>query len=114
LTSVIVLLVTRSAHVATVAIFAMGCGLAGSFPIVLSFAADRYAELSGTALGVVMTMALAGGMLMPYVAGVLGASVGLRGAFVLVPASLAVLMVLLTVVARRIAAPPLSPSVVTR
>jgi MFS transporter, FHS family, glucose/mannose:H+ symporter len=112
--SVIVLLAAHGAIVATAATFLLGCGLAGSFPIVLSFAGDRYAELSGTAFSVVMSMALAGGMLLPYAAGVMGAAVGLRGAFALVPASLVLLMALVAVVGGRIAAPPLSASVVTR
>ena len=98
--SVLLFVVTRSTSVATAAIFLLGCGLAGSFPIVLSFAGDRYAHLSGTAFSVVMTMALAGGMIYPYVVGVLGASAGLRPAFLIVPASLVAEIGLLALVTR--------------
>ena len=95
LVTVSLLVVTHNVSVATTAIFLLGCGLAGSFPIVLSFAGDRYAHLSGTAFSVVMTMALSGGMIYPYVVGVLGATTGLREAFLIVPLSLVVQISLL-------------------
>ena len=56
--------------------------------------ADRYAQLSGTAFSVVIVMALTGGMVLPYVTGVLGASYGLRGSFVIVPVALVLLALL--------------------
>jgi len=100
LASVLLLIFTKNTSIATAAIFLLGCGLAASFPIVLSFAGDRYATLSGTAFSVVMTMALAGGMLYPYVVGVLGASTGLRNAFLIVPASIIVQIGLLAHISR--------------
>ncbi len=76
-------------------VFLIGCGLAQTFPVVLGFVGDRYAELSGTAFSVVIIMALVGGMLMPYGMGVLGAAYGLRGSFMLIPAALVLLATLL-------------------
>jgi len=61
---------------------------------------DRYAQLSGTALSIVIAIALVGGMLMPYAAGVLGGAYGLRVSFVLVPVSLVLLATLLGVLGR--------------
>jgi FHS family glucose/mannose:H+ symporter-like MFS transporter len=63
--------------------------------VVLAFVADRHAALSGTAFSVVMVMALTGGMLLPYLTGVLGTSYGLRGSFLIVPTALVLLAVLL-------------------
>ena len=70
--------------------------------MVFGFVGDRYAELSGTALSIVIAIALVGGMLMPYAAGVVGGGYGLRVSFVLVPVSLVVLATLLGVLARQI------------
>jgi hypothetical protein len=80
--------------------------LAGS--LVFGRSSIATAHISGTALSVVMTMALAGGMLMPYAAGVLGAAHGLRTAFLLVPIALVVLALQLASLSRRIAATPVA------
>ena len=96
------LILTRSASVAAVGVFVLGCGFAAVFPVVLAFVGDRYAELSGTAFSVVIVMALTGGMLLPYLTGVLGASYGLRGSFVIVPVALVLLATLLAISRDRI------------
>jgi FHS family glucose/mannose:H+ symporter-like MFS transporter len=88
LASALLLVMSRGSTTAAVAVFLLGCGLAGTFPIVLGFVGDRYAHLSGTALGVVFGMALVGGMVLPYVAGVLGGARGMRVSLLLVPVCL--------------------------
>ena len=92
---------TRSAAVAALGVFLVGVGFSATFPLVLGLVADRYTELSGTAFSVVMVMALIGGMTLPYVAGVIGASYGLRVSFLIVPAALVLLAVLLSLVSSR-------------
>ena len=96
------LILARDASVAALGVFLLGVGLAATFPVVLGFAGDRYAELSGTAFSVVIVMALTGGMLLPWLTGVLGATYGLRGSFVIVPVALVLLSVLLAIVASRL------------
>jgi fucose permease len=91
----LLLLTTHSIGVAAVGTFALGVGFAAMFPTVLGFIGDRYTSLSGTAFSVAIAMALCGGMLMPYAAGVLGTHYGMRSSFVLVPAALVVQAVLL-------------------
>ena len=98
------LILARDASVSALGVFLLGVGLAATFPVVLGFAGDRYAELSGTAFSVVIVMALTGGMLLPWLTGVLGATYGLRGSFVIVPLALVLLSVLLGVVASRLRA----------
>jgi len=100
----LLLLGTRSASLAALGVFLLGCGFAATFPVVLGFVGDRYAHLSGTAFSVVIVMALTGGMILPYVTGVLGASYGLRGSFVIVPVALALLATLLVTGSSRLAA----------
>src|SRR6266581_591657 len=81
----------------------MGAGFAAAFPVVFALVGDRYASLSGTAFSIVLAMALTGGMLLPYLTGILGQAYGLRTSFLLVPAALAVQALLLSASLRRAA-----------
>jgi len=106
----LLLILTRSVSLAVVGVFLLGCGFAASFPVVLGFVGDRYAHLSGTAFSIVIVMALPGGMILPYTTGVLGASYGLRGSFVIVPVALVCFALLLTATTSRLAARPVIES----
>jgi FHS family glucose/mannose:H+ symporter-like MFS transporter len=99
----LLLLLARSASLAAAGVFLLGCGFAASFPVVLGFVGDRYAHLSGTAFGIVIVMALTGGMILPYTTGVLGASYGLRGSFVIVPIAVVALASVLIATTPRLA-----------
>lgn len=101
LAGALLLLATRSVPVAALGVFLLGAGFAATFPVVLGFVGDRYARLSGTAFSLVIVIALVGGMILPYATGVFGNMYGLRGSFLVVPAALVVLTLLLTVVSRR-------------
>ena len=96
------LLMTRSVSIAALGVFMLGVGFAATFPTVLGFVGERYAELSGTAFSLVIAMALCGGMLLPWLAGILGASYGMRGSFIIVPAALLLLALLLGILSRRL------------
>jgi fucose permease len=72
---------------------------------VLGFIGDRYAALSGTAFSVAIAMALCGGMLLPYTAGLLGNRYGMRGSFVIVPIALITLAAFLTALSRKLRSP---------
>jgi MFS transporter, FHS family, glucose/mannose:H+ symporter len=100
------LLSTERVAVAAIGVFLVGAGLAATFPTVLGFIGDRYAALSGTAFSLAIAMALVGGMLLPYVAGVLGGRYGLRGSLLIVPAALVTLTILLGILSRRLRAIP--------
>jgi FHS family glucose/mannose:H+ symporter-like MFS transporter len=92
---------SRSLGAAATGVFLLGVGFAATFPVVLGFVGDRYPNLSGTAFSIAFVMALTGGMVLPYVTGVLGASYGLRTSFLVVPIALVGIVVLLGVVRRR-------------
>ena len=96
----LVLLNTQNPHIAGVSVFMLGIGFAATFPTVLAFVGERYADLAGTAFSLVISMALVGGMLMPWLAGVIGASRGMRGSFVIVPTALVLLAILLGILVR--------------
>jgi MFS transporter, FHS family, glucose/mannose:H+ symporter len=91
---------SRGLALAAAGVFLLGVGFAATFPVILGFVGDRYAHLSGTAFSIVFVMALTGGMLMPYVTGVLGGRYGLRTSFLVVPIALVGIVVLLGVTRR--------------
>lgn len=78
-----------------------GLALAGIFPTVLGLAAARFQEHSGTVFGILFTIALSGGMTIPWLAGHLADAAGLRWVFVLVAANFAG-VALLSVAARKV------------
>jgi fucose permease len=78
----------------------MGLALAGVFPTVLGMAGARFERHSGTVFGILFTMALSGGMTIPWIAGHLADAAGVRAAFILTSANF-VMVALLSVVARR-------------
>lgn len=96
------LLGTDTIGIAAVGVFLLGVGFAAMFPTVLGFIGTRYVALAGTAFSAAFVMALSGGMLLPYSAGVLGDRFGMRGALLIVPAALAILAVLLGILSRRL------------
>jgi len=96
------LLTANSVTAAAIGVFLLGVGFSAMFPTVLGFIGDRYSSLSGTAFSLAIAMALIGGMLLPYIAGVLGGTLGMRRSFVIVPAALAMLGILLGVLSRRL------------
>lgn len=95
---------SRSVLSAALGVFLIGVGFAATYPVVLGYVGDRYARLSGTAFSIVLVMALIGGMVLPYVTGVVGGARGLRTSFLIVPLALVLQVLLLTVIARRVVA----------
>jgi MFS transporter, FHS family, glucose/mannose:H+ symporter len=103
---ILLLLLSGTRGPAAAGIFLAGAGLAAGFPVILGYVGDRYAALSGTAFSIVLVMALTGGSVLPYATGAMAEAWGLRGSLVIVPAALALQLVLFGVVARRLAAQP--------
>jgi fucose permease len=103
LAGALLLIATQTPGLAALGVFSLGLGFAATFPVVLALVGDRYVALSGTAFSVVMVMALTGGMLLPYVTGVLGGIYGLRASFVIVPVALVMLASLLVAANSRLA-----------
>lgn len=100
------LLATHSVAIAALGVFLLGVGFAAMFPTVLGFIGTRYAALSGTAFSAAIAMALTGGMLLPYIAGILGEEYGMRGSFLIVPTALVILAGLLGILSRRLRGTP--------
>ena len=98
----ILLLMTSNVVLATLGVFMLGVGFAATFPTVLGFVGERYAQLSGTAFSLVIAIALVGGMFFPWLTGVLGGRYGMRGSFVIFPVVLATLAMLLGILSRKL------------
>lgn len=105
----LLLVATSSVVAASAGVFLLGVGFAAGFPVILGFVGDRHPQLSGTAFSLVIVMALVGGMILPFVTGVLGFAYGLRASFLIVPVALVLMAALLGVVVRRLV-PAASPA----
>jgi fucose permease len=89
----------QSPGVAALAIALCGFSLAGVYPAALGIAGSRFKSHSGTVFGILFAVALAGGMVLPWVAGRLGGAAGLRFVFGMIAASFAAILVLSRVAA---------------
>jgi fucose permease len=89
-----------NAPLAAAGIIVSGFALGGIFPTVLGVAGAAFPSQSGTVFGLLFTVALTGGTLLPSLAGQLAASAGLRAVFVLVAVNFTGVALLNTVVHR--------------
>lgn len=87
--------------VAALGIVICGCSLAGVYPTSLGIAGDRFQSHSGTVFGILFAIALAGGMILPFAAGQIGAVAGLRWVFGMIATAFAAILAL-SRMARRI------------
>ena len=105
LIAAVLLISTGNLVVASVGVFLLGVGFSATVPMVLGFVGERYVQLSGTAFSLVIAMALLGGMLIPWMTGVLGGRFGMRSSFLIVPVALVILGILLSILARSLRSP---------
>lgn len=78
----------------------LGVGLAAGFPVVLGLVGDRYSHLSGTAFSLVLTIGLTGGMVLPWLVGVVADLTTIRVALGVLPILLLLIFILLGQVRR--------------
>lgn len=79
---------------ASAAIVATGLTLSPIYPTVLGIAGSHYRQHSGTVFGILFTIALCGGMLLPWISGQLAQRTGLRAVFAVVATAFAVIAIL--------------------
>jgi MFS transporter, FHS family, glucose/mannose:H+ symporter len=83
------LMITSSGIITAVAgLVITGVGFAAAFPLILAFVGDSYSKLSGTAFSLVLAMGLLGGMLFPWLTGIMAEIFGLRMALLIAPISI--------------------------
>lgn len=92
------MILSNSLAISVSGLFLIGFGFAAAFPVMLGYVGDLYARLSGTAFSIIFVIALIGGMLFPYLVGVVGQLLGLRLSFIVVPISLCCIAALFRIV----------------
>lgn len=95
------LLLSSSVVLSTTSLFVIGMGFGSCFPLVLGFIGGLYPDISGTAFSIAFSIALTGGMSMPYVTGIFSDLFGIQQAFLIIPISLILFFGLISVVLRR-------------
>jgi fucose permease len=85
--STVLLLAARSVTLAGVAILLLGFSIATIFPTVLGLAGASYAGHAGTVFGILIGLALSGGMTFPWLAGRLSEQYGIRKGLLIVIAN---------------------------
>ena len=99
LTGCILLQLANAYSVAVAGLICVGVGLAAGFPVMLAFVGNLYAEVSGTAFSIVLTIALIGNMLVNFVMGLVAQHYGVQHlttvAFVLLAMMLLLALVIL-------------------
>lgn len=101
LTGFVILLSAQNAVPAVTGLIILGVGFAAIFPVTLGYVGDLYEKLSGTAFSIVMIFGLFGGMLFPYVTGVIADLVSLRIALMIISLSLAGILIVFRMTLKR-------------
>ncbi|MFN7994920.1 MAG: MFS transporter [Bryobacteraceae bacterium] len=95
------LVLAGGAGTAVIAAVTLGFGLAGIYPTTLGVAGARFAEHSGTVFGILFTVALAGGMLLPWGVGQIANSAGMRAGLALAPVSFLMILLIASRIGQR-------------
>ncbi len=93
---------------ASLAAVLIGLGFATIYPSTLAVAGEHFAALSGTAFSVIFTVALAGGMLCPWLAGRIAKASGLRNGLLIPVFNCFMILVLTAALRRRRSAAPMT------
>ena len=89
-----------SGILAAVGVVLAGLGFAAIFPTTLAIAGEAFSDLTGTAFSVIFMVALAGGMIAPWLAGKVADASGLRSGFI-IPVVCCAMIILLLLAIRR-------------
>ena len=100
---VLIVAAAPTVPLAVAGVLVTALAVAGIFPTVLGMAGAAFRDHSGTVFGILFTVSLSGGMLMPWIAGHLAEAAGLRTVFLLVAANF-IAIAILNGVARRLGA----------
>ncbi len=102
LAAAILLIIAPNGGAAVAGCLLLGLGFAAIYPTTLAAAGARFAAVSGTAFGVIFSIALCGGILSPWLAGTIAMTSGLRRGFWL-PVINCVMIVILQILLDRTA-----------
>jgi fucose permease len=97
----ILLAAATSQGVAVAAVPLLGFAASGIFPTALGLAGARFADQSGSVIGLLLAMALVGGMTVPWLAGQAGEAWGVRATMAFAPAAFLLILVLAIAAGRK-------------
>ncbi|MDP4173102.1 MAG: MFS transporter [Bacteroidota bacterium] len=98
------LMFASSLFSAIIGLVLLGIGFAATFPVVLGYVGDIYANLSGTAFSIVIVIGLIGNTILNYLVGAVSQSFGIKQFPIILLISLILMSFILSIVLRRISA----------
>ena len=93
---------SNSYEAAVAGLILIGGGLAAGFPVMLGVVGDKFAQLSGTAFSIVLTLALVGNMIVNFFMGVIAERYGIEHLTTMAFALTLIMILLLTLLKRKI------------
>lgn len=90
-----------SRGLAVAAVPLLGFAASGIFPTALGLAGARFADQSGSVIGLLLAMALIGGMTVPWLAGQAGEAWGVRATIAFAPAGFLLILILAVIAGRQ-------------
>ncbi|MCK5699858.1 MAG: hypothetical protein KAI29_01835, partial [Cyclobacteriaceae bacterium] len=67
----VIMIISYSISMVVTSLLITGIGLAAAFPVILGIIGDRFTKYSGTAFGIVLTIALVGNMIVNFFIGIM-------------------------------------------
>ena len=92
---------SNSHGVAVTGLILIGGGLAAGFPVMLGVVGNKFADLSGTAFSIVLTLALLGNMIVNFFMGVIAEKLGIAHLTTMAFVLTAIMIVLTTLLKRK-------------
>jgi len=92
--SIIICLIIRTTVSGIISFTFLGFGFAAIWPALMTAAAERHPHNTGTAIGMMMTASAIGGVIIPFMMGILGNAFSVTGALVIVPVSVLLILVI--------------------
>jgi MFS family permease len=67
----VIMIMSYTTSMVVISLLITGVGLAAAFPVILGIVGDRFTKYSGTAFGIVLTIALIGNMIANFLIGIM-------------------------------------------
>ncbi|MBO8130408.1 MAG: MFS transporter [Candidatus Marinimicrobia bacterium] len=94
----VILIFTKTPIASFFLIFLTGYGFSCTYPIIIAIIGDIYKKIAGTALSLVFSIAILGGILLPYTIGIIYDLKGMKLAFSIIPIGTIVVIVIFYII----------------
>lgn len=92
--SIVICLIIRTPISGLINFTLLGFGFAVIWPVLMTSAAKRYPQNTGTAMGMMMTTSAIGGMVIPFLMGILGDAFSITAGLTVVPISALMILII--------------------